>query len=232
MTNAILNHVGGRIRLYRKSSGMSAEELAKRINKSKASVSKYESGQVAVDVITLCEIADALGIPAAKLLDYPRQTPGPEPVENPFGGARRLYLYHLHRRIHRSVLCLSPEDNEGGIGVTLFYKVDDPQHPEQCQCIYNGRLHVHDTVVSVVLRNFHNAVENALLTVSLPLRKAELLVGMFSGLGSETMVPTAQKILLSREPLEADERMREILTIDGDTLKALRRNNVFYIPFG
>ena len=65
----LTRHIGQRIRLYRKSNGLTLEELAARIHKSKSSVSKYESGDIAVDVETLVEIANALGIDLWQLLD-------------------------------------------------------------------------------------------------------------------------------------------------------------------
>ena len=43
-------HVGQKIRLFRKIQGLTVEQLAARIQKSKATVYKYESGQIPLDV--------------------------------------------------------------------------------------------------------------------------------------------------------------------------------------
>ena len=53
-------HIGGRIRMYRKTRGMTLQQLADLIHKSRASVSKYENGEITLDVETLSEIADVL----------------------------------------------------------------------------------------------------------------------------------------------------------------------------
>lgn len=54
--------VGSRIRACRKAQNLSQKELANRINKTYASVSKYERGEISIDIYTLYEIAMALGV--------------------------------------------------------------------------------------------------------------------------------------------------------------------------
>ena len=58
----ITEHVGQRIRTCRKKKGYTIEEFSKMINKSKATLSKYENGSIAIDIDTLLDIAEALGI--------------------------------------------------------------------------------------------------------------------------------------------------------------------------
>ena len=43
-------HVGQRIKKYRKSRGYTIEQFSAMINKSKATVSKYENGTITIDV--------------------------------------------------------------------------------------------------------------------------------------------------------------------------------------
>lgn len=53
----INEHIGGRIRMYRKARELTLQQLADLIHKSRASVSKYENGEITLDVETLSEIA-------------------------------------------------------------------------------------------------------------------------------------------------------------------------------
>ena len=53
-------YVGAQIRRYRKNRQMTLQQLADRIHKSRASVSKYETGEVSLDIVTLTEIARVL----------------------------------------------------------------------------------------------------------------------------------------------------------------------------
>ena len=58
----INEHIGGRIRMYRKARELTLQQLADLIHKSRASVSKYENGEITLDVETLSEIADVFRI--------------------------------------------------------------------------------------------------------------------------------------------------------------------------
>lgn len=58
----ITREVGSRIRYARKSRGMSMDELAQAIYKTRSAISKYENGQISVDIATLYDIANALKV--------------------------------------------------------------------------------------------------------------------------------------------------------------------------
>ena len=63
-------HVGNRIRTIRKGKKMSIQQLADAINKSKACVSKYEKGEITLDIPTLFDIAKVLEISRERLINY------------------------------------------------------------------------------------------------------------------------------------------------------------------
>ena len=58
----ISTEIGKQIRTFRKKRKMTLEALAAVICKSKSTVSKYENGEIPVDIETLYEIASALQI--------------------------------------------------------------------------------------------------------------------------------------------------------------------------
>ncbi len=63
------SRVGARIRYYRNLNKISLQTLAQSIHKSISTVSKYESGQIAIDIDTLYEIADCLQVSIHQLLE-------------------------------------------------------------------------------------------------------------------------------------------------------------------
>ena len=67
------SQIGKRIKLYRKQQKMTLEDLAACINRSKATVSKYECGAIVLDVETLYEIAGALQVPLSCLMEIPEE---------------------------------------------------------------------------------------------------------------------------------------------------------------
>lgn len=66
----ISKHIGERIKLYRKNKQLTQEQFARKINKSKSAVSKYECGEISIDIETLYDIAEVLEISIQQLLDY------------------------------------------------------------------------------------------------------------------------------------------------------------------
>ena len=61
--------IGLNILYYRKQQGLTQEQLAERISYSKNHVQQVETAKAVPSVEILLDIADALGIPAAKLLE-------------------------------------------------------------------------------------------------------------------------------------------------------------------
>lgn len=61
--------IGGRIRLYRKQSGLTQEQLACKINVTKSRVSNWEQGINRPDADILADICRALNVSPSDLLD-------------------------------------------------------------------------------------------------------------------------------------------------------------------
>jgi len=232
MGNPVMEHVGSRIRLYRKNSGLSLAELAEKICKSKASVSKYEQGKVAVDIVTMFDIASALNITPFQLLDYTAAGAGIQPpTVAPFGKIDTMHLYHMReKKIFHSLMKIYQDEAGGQTHATLFYKIKDTQDYGHCSCIYHGNMYSHELLLSFILRNYHNPVENILLNFSIPMRNTTVLTGMICGLSANSLVPVGHKILLSKEELSVNEELETELTIPHDSYKEMRRTNTLFIP--
>lgn len=57
-----MNNLGQRLREYRKAKNITIEELGNLIGKSKATVNRYETGEILMDILTVLEICNALNI--------------------------------------------------------------------------------------------------------------------------------------------------------------------------
>ena len=64
-------YLGARIRMYRKAKGLSLQDFSAKLFKSVSTVSKYETGDIIVNIDTLYEIAAVLSIPVTELLSFP-----------------------------------------------------------------------------------------------------------------------------------------------------------------
>ena len=106
-------HVGQRIKKYRKSRGYTIEQFSAMINKSKATLSKYENGTITIDIETLYDIAQALNIDLKCFIDYQPPVFHQEQVltGNFYFNTPQAYMYYFDGRIHqlvRSLLRFSP----------------------------------------------------------------------------------------------------------------------------
>lgn len=105
--NEINVYIGGQIRKYRKANSMTLQQLADVIHKSRATVCKYENGEISIDIATLYEISQALQVSFGQLTSYQPTLPlSPPPTvgtlqRSPFFQAKRLYFYFYDGRYHR-----------------------------------------------------------------------------------------------------------------------------------
>ena len=95
--------VGQRIKKYRKSRGYTIEQFSAMINKSKATLSKYENGAITIDIETLYEIAQALDIDLKCFIDYQPPMFHAEPAlpKNSYFNQTLAYMYYYDGRIAR-----------------------------------------------------------------------------------------------------------------------------------
>ena len=119
----INQHIGSRIRSFRKAQNLTLQQLADMIHKSRASLSKYENGEITLDVETLYEISQALGVEMNRLTDFQDSKPAPLPIQptsmnrSPFYQAEQLYFYFYDGRYNRlkdGIINIHKRDDDNG----------------------------------------------------------------------------------------------------------------------
>ena len=105
----LTKETGKRIHDFRKSRGLNQEELARLIYKSKATLSKYEKGEIAIDLDTLKQLALALHVRMEQLL--PPTVEGYEEPEQHgiptfFKGLSQFYSYWFDGRNNQLTRCV------------------------------------------------------------------------------------------------------------------------------
>ena len=220
--------IGGNIRTYRRANRMTLSELAERINKSKATVGKYEQGAIALDMDTLYEIAAALRVSPFQLM----VSLTPEKKEagelRTSGERRYMYLYDGRAsRIVRSLLILAQEESDDV--VTLFYDIPSFSEPHRCRALYYGRRQKHDFVTNYLLENQSNGVEHAFLCVMRSLDRPSESTGLISGISSRMLLPASAKCIVSSEILNEGEELTESLLLTKEDIRLTRRCNMFIV---
>lgn len=231
----ILQETGRNIRYYRKERQMTIEQLAEAICKSKSCVSKYETGQISVDVATLYEIAAALGVRVTQLLWLPQEAvPGVSCSTVPtfFAGLNRFYLYYYDGRsnsILRSVADILEENSAGVFHVQMYMNVSDYEHYHLCENIYSGTLTHFDSLSLLVMQNQHMEMDHYQVGIPSPYMKEPVKWGLAFGISSRPLMPTATKVLLARKPQKETAEFEKSLRLSKDDIRLMKLYNMLAI---
>ena len=183
-------HIGGRIRMYRKARGMTLQQLADSIHKSRASVSKYENGEITLDVETLFEIAQVLMVSPSQLMDV--RPPMPKSAEispnhsakSPFFQAKRLYFYFYdgrYKRLKDGIIDIYEQENApGNYEATLSISAVTPTG-RSSEIYYTGKVVYSDMLIRFSFVNQCNALEEDLLYIFNPLEIRDSTDGLRNG---------------------------------------------------
>ncbi len=228
-------HVGQRIKKYRKNRGYTIEQFSAMINKSKATLSKYENGTITIDIETLYDIAKALDIDLKCFLDY--QPPAvPSEVLLPksfYFNQPRAYMYYYDGRVRqliRSLLCFSNSASGDSIDVMLYLGVASFDEPDRCQHLFTGEMKPYDTITHMVMNNQINEAEKMYICMLNPMQTRTPAIGLLSGIGSTPFfAPIALKTLISKEPLEENEKLLNTVKLDKDDYHLLRYYNMMVV---
>ena len=155
----ITREVGSRIRYARKSRGMSMDELAQAIYKTRSAISKYENGQISVDIATLYDIANALKVSIYDLL-Y-RNTPDIDQEYNAevpafFREVSQLYMYFFDGRVNRAqctVIDIFPTEESSTAEVLMYMNIKDLAHYRVCESTYHGTMTHYEAFSAMLFQN-------------------------------------------------------------------------------
>ncbi len=229
-------HVGQRIRLYRKMKGLTIEVFAGMIHKSKATVSKYENGDISIDIETLFVIAQALEVSVHQLTDYTSEEDadgeGGSVVKGMLSKSRYyMYFYDGRRnRIARNVIEVQDGGQENGVfDANMYAYLENFDNYYQCILLYHGVMRRYDTFVNFNFENQNNKVERAFLYAINSFSHSGRMAGLYCGLSTQPILPACFKFVLSPEILEEDEELKAELMVSKEDVKVLKKMNMFVV---
>ena len=233
---SITARVGARIREARKARGLTLEQLAQVIHKSRASVSKYENGEITLDVQTLHEIGRALHVPPAQLLgDSGQEEAPPRPFagsESPFFQADRLYFYFYdgrYRRLKTGVIHVHKDEGRGGdYRASLSISAVTPAG-RSSEIYYSGKVVYSDMLIRFSFVNQYNTLEEDLLYIFNPLERRDMTEGLLCGLSSADLMPCAFRCMVTLTPKEPTEEFIGSLMITKKELRRWQKLNMLIV---
>lgn len=237
--NEISKHTGNRIRSFRKTQGMTLQQLADQIHKSRASVSKYENGEITIDIETLYDISEALHVELNQLIDYRPQKPNSSTTQihnsiakSPFFQADRLYFYFYDGRYNRlkdGVIDIhKTEDSSRQYKATLSISAVTPTG-RSSEIYYSGKVLYSDMLIRFSFVNQFNTLEEDLLYIFNPLELRDYTEGLLCGISSADLMPCAFKCLVTLTPQESTEELKQHLLITQKELRRWQKLNMLIV---
>lgn len=227
--------IGAKIKYYRKKRGLKIAELAELLHKTGATVSKYESGQIAIDVVTLYEIAAALGVPPEKLLYYapmPAEELEADSVPAFFRGVERLYMYYFDGRngsLVRSVIDIRAKTGPHTYDVALYMNFQDYRQYQNCENTYLGTLSHYDALSNIVTHNRDTEMDIYLVCVPASYLNAETKWGQGFGISCRPIMPTSTKVFLSKTIQAETPEFLQDLRVSKEDIQLLKRYNMLSV---
>ena len=236
--NEINVYIGGQIRKYRKANGMTLQQLADVIHKSRATACKYENGEISIDIAALYEISQALQVSFGQLTSYqPTLPPSPPPTvgtlqRSPFFQAKRLYFYFYDGRYHRlkdGVIDIHEHAERPGTYVASFTLCSVSGNGCSNESYYTGNVVYSDMLIRFTFFNQLNPLEEDLLYIFNPLEMRDYTDGLLCGISSADLMPCAFRCLVTLNPQELDESLRQRLLFSKQEIRRWGKLNMLLI---
>ena len=232
---SISAEIGAKIKYFRKNKNYSLQELADLLYKSKSTISKYENGQIAIDIETLYAIARALGVHVEQLLySEPMETKAKALRSVPafFRALPQFYVYFYDGRSHeinRCVVDILSETGGNDYKVMLYMNITSYEHYQNCENTYFGFLHHYDALSKLTLTNRDNPMEQVTITILASFLDAPYKMGLFTGISSRPMMPVATKVMVSKKKQKEDAALAEHLKISREDVRTMKLYNMFTV---
>ena len=231
-------HVGQQIRKYRKAGKITLQQLADEIHKSRATVCKYENGEISVDIETLYEISQVLQVSMAQLTTY--QAPEDRLVgnalelsnKNPFFQAKKLYFYFYDGRYQRmkdGIIDIYDKQEDSGCYEATLSICTVSATGRSSEIFYTGKVLYSDMLIRFSFVNQYNPLEEDLLYIFNPLERRDFTVGLLCGISSADLMPCAFKCLITLKPQELTEKFRQQLLFTKKDLKRWEQLNMLMV---
>ena len=231
-------HIGSRIRNYRKMKKLTIQQLADMIHKSRATVSKYETGEITLDIETLYDISAALEVDLNQLTDYrpPKTETATKIVDysgkSPFFYAERLYFYFYDGRYNRLkdgiIDIYRNKLDDGCYQASLSIRSVTPTG-RSSEVYYTGKVLYSDMLIRFSFVNQYNKLEEDLLYIFNPLELRDITEGLLCGISSADLMPCAFKCIVTLTPQEATEELKSQLLFTPKEIRRWQKMNMLVV---
>ena len=131
--------------------------------------------------------------------------------------------------IVRNVIDIRGTGENGMFSADLYADVDDYSNCYKCKYLYHGTMRRYDTFTNFQFENQNNKMERVFLYAINSFSPAGRMLGMFSGLSIQPMMPASFKFVLSPDVMEENEELKETLRFSKEDIRTMKKMNMFII---
>lgn len=227
-TNELYLFIGRTIRTIRKAKHITLSDMARDLNKSVSTLSKYENGQLFMGIDDLLEICRFLSINISSLL------PGTETETNAADIQRyskyfisRLYLYYYSGQKNRVQSSVILNDNTNFHSL-MYFNVKSIPDFYNCSYVYDGSVEYSDSSMVYVMKNVAQPFDSVMIRIPTLAPANKDRVGLMSTISSYYQ-SLALKVLVTESPVRDLNRLIPKLKITKDELREISRENFFIV---
>lgn len=226
--DSICKQVGARLRTLRRERGYTLAEFAQVVHRSKSTISKYERGEISVDIATLDELARALGVSVSaffetraagmKLMDVAEEKP--EDMERLY-----LYIYSAHEGkpwVAHCALFL------GKNSAHIYAELPDDEEIYNYRSCYFGILRRTNSFTRVIAVNPMHDDDVIILNYELTLKPVMAYTCFACSLSIGQWYPLAMPALISTVPIKDEDWIKAQLRFTAKDMRAFRSINAFF----
>ena len=228
--------IGKRIRSFRKKRGLTLKELGLLINKSESTISKYEKGEISIDMETFYEISEALNVQVTQLIYLPntvKELAEQDMKPTFFEDLSIIYSYLFDGRsnqIIKSIIEVLPSSiKEEGHNVYMYMNFKDYNDYQNCETTFKGTMTHHDAITNIQLINVDTDMEQANAKILASYLNSETKWGLFNGLSSRPIMPIAVKMLFSKKILSENDILLNELKVSREDIRTLKLFNMLVV---
>ena len=219
---------GENIRKFRKAEGLSQENLAMAINKTPATIARYENGEIIPNAEQIYLICNELGIYEYELFNNTRKITNTENCINPFN-TDILYIYYI------AYYPKSKKYDKAKFRLKLTQKPDlcrvDFMEYKQEYIYLSGYLQADHHMAVFVFENYkENNLRFELSHIILNIVNGtdKLMLGTFHCTNGE-YTPSIRKCIVSKNDIEFTDDLLDKLKITEAEKENLNEHNILYL---
>lgn len=220
-------NIGEILRKYRKIKHFSLDYVGQKIYKTKATVSKYEKGEILPDLFTLLQLCNVLEINLSSII--PNIKPLYKDINFPFK-TNKLYMYYItEKKLIESIIEFNISKNTD-ISVSFYNgtKSDNSSYAYY----YEGSLDFSDNFIYINLKNISSKrlnVERVQIIINFTLSNNTDFFNCFITGLTPTFQPIVKRGIVSTKHLSNKELYINKLKISKEELQNIKSNNAWIL---